>query len=401
MFLLRWLRFFRGTVRFHASGVFLERFLERCIAAGIPLWSLEKGELDLWGETTPAGARRMEKFVSRTGVKLEREAPSGFLPLLCSLRGRLGLAAALILFFGFQLVMGQYIWNIEISGLETIPEPLLREQLASLGLDYGAHAGSIDPVDLEYEMMLLNHDLGWIAINLNGSTARVEVDERTAAPEKIDDQANPCNILAAQAGQIISMEVYDGKAAAAVGDGVAQGDILVSGVMTDAKGNTILQHARAKIIARVEEEVRFFVPFEEVQTVYSGQMEKKYSARVLGIQIPLGLPRQIEGRFKKEVVETPLSIGPVELPITYVREYYLLARQQTLCRSEEEALQYGRSELERILRQQYPEGLISSQLRVQTREDGLLFICQVACEKDIAQPAPILVRWPEGTGAPQ
>ena len=63
-------------------------------------------------------------------------------------------------------------------------------------------------------MMMELEDLGWIAVNLRGTTADVHVQERVLPPALLD-RASPCNVVAAQAGQILSMKVYVGQTMAA------------------------------------------------------------------------------------------------------------------------------------------------------------------------------------------
>ena len=81
--------------------------------------------------------------------------------------------------------------------------------------------------------------MAWLAVNLSGSVARVEVKERTLPPTPTDPN-RPSNIRAARDGRIIEFSVYGGEAAVQNGDAVTEGMLLVSGVIEGEKG-TILR----------------------------------------------------------------------------------------------------------------------------------------------------------------
>lgn len=93
----------------------------------------------------------------------------------------------------------------------------------------------LDLREIRQTVLLKLEDLSFIAINIKGSKAYVEVTEATGKPEMVDTDT-PCNLIATKAGVIVRTEITQGFGLVRAGDAVEAGDMLVSGMVFSDKG---------------------------------------------------------------------------------------------------------------------------------------------------------------------
>jgi len=242
--------FVRGQVEVEIDTPFPERFLNLCVRNGIAFWGLCR---------TPGGrlrARMLRKDFLRLrpvmrslagNVRLVRK--SGLPFFLWKFRQRYVLLMGLLACLGVLAWMSGYIWEIELTGLETLPSDVIMNQLEGFGVKTGAPSRSIHAPTVRDEMLLLNDDLVWLTINIHGSRAVVELRERIHMPEFFPANI-PCDIIARRGGLILSATVRQGETLVQPGQTVTQGQTLVSGALTSEGAETRYVHAAADIRAR-------------------------------------------------------------------------------------------------------------------------------------------------------
>lgn len=78
MFIVRFLRFVCGYVRFQVTGVFIERFLNLASRNGINLWDGTKTETQYTGHTLMKHYKKLRPFAKKTGVHMQIEERFGW-----------------------------------------------------------------------------------------------------------------------------------------------------------------------------------------------------------------------------------------------------------------------------------------------------------------------------------
>ncbi|MCI8622509.1 MAG: sporulation protein YqfD [Provencibacterium sp.] len=339
------LRFLKGIVGFTLTGGFIERFLNLCTRAGLPVFNTVRRPDSLSACTTARSYRQMRPIAKRTGVRMRLSYKSGMPFILQRYRKRIGLAAGVLLFALFLGGMSRFIWSIELEGNDTLADQYLLDNLAKCGVYERAYIGSLDTLSAERKMLVLTPEISFIAINLRASTAQVQIKEREMPPEMIDT-GTPCNVVAARTGQIVEMEVYDGSPVVKVGDGVEEGDLIVSGYvegLSVKRGYAV--HARAKAVAEFEEEVRIEVPLREELREPAGKTVTKRSLRLFGLRIPLyftGPPKGPSDQVTRTV--QPVVLG-LRLPVQFTTERYSPVLVETVTLTEEQAREQALGEL--------------------------------------------------------
>jgi len=344
MFILRFLRFLNGYVRFQAQGVFIERFLNLVARDRIPVWDGHKRDGIYTGCVKASSYRRMRRHAKKTGVRLKVVDKEGAPFHRRKYRRRTGLLVGIALFVVFIYVMSGFIWRIEVNGNETLEDSQVIEALERIGVKTGAWRSSIDVRESERLAMLELDELAWIALNIRGSTIYVEISERTEPPVMVDPH-DPCNIVAGQSGQIVSMRVYEGEALLQEGDTVLKGDIIISGITEDRLGQSLYRHALADITARVEPVIRVEVPLHQTQFVETGEQINRRYLQILGLDLPIFLPGDLPKPYRVEQEQNPLTIFGVPFPVSVLREEHILMEEVPVTFTEEQAKSQALEEL--------------------------------------------------------
>ena len=220
-----------GTVEIVVEGFFIERFINICKTENIILWSskMEKGTI-LKARISKNDFKILRHIAKRTSCRVSLEGKSGLPFVMKKYKKRKAFAIALLVIAIFCFVITRFIWNIEISGTESISKEEILSDLAKYGIQEGKLKSKINLDEVKNEMRLSRDDLAWIGIDMEGTNVIVTIVEATKEPEIIDENT-PCNIVADKNGTISKMVVRHGTARVNVGDVVSVGDILVEGVM--------------------------------------------------------------------------------------------------------------------------------------------------------------------------
>lgn len=336
MFIIRFFRYIRGYVHFTVYGGLIERFINLCAQGGIPLWGGRRTAVDYTAYTTASSYKKLRPIAAKSGARLRLSGKRGAPFIRHRYRKRYGLAFGIACFLFFMIVMSNFVWEVQIHGAETVSEQEVMDSLHEHGVKPGAFIHNLDTRMIEMRIMLDVDELSWIAINIQGSIAMVEIKERTMPPETIDD-GTPCNVVAARDGQIIRMEVYEGQAVYRVGDGVAKGDILVSGILTDNKNRTQLKHARATVIARVEETFTARVPLTQQIITPTGEEKSRSYFRIFNADLPLFLFGRSDRMYEIEAEQSTFHLFGMALPFGMRRETLSFVGVETVTYTEEEA----------------------------------------------------------------
>ena len=383
------IRFFRGTVRFSIRDGFLERFINLCAQNRVPIWEGRREGTRYTACTTLSGSRRLPELAQKAGVILEPVRPGGAPVLLHRYRKRTGLFAGAALVAVGLLILGCFIWQVEIQGLQTIPEEEVRAALTELGVRRGALRRDIDAREVERMLMLRLDKAAWVAVNLRGSSAVVEILERVVPPERIDDQV-PHNVVAAKPGFITYLEVYNGQPTVKAGDSVDVGEILVSGIMEDKKGRNRTVHARAKVLAQTQERLQVEVPYLQESQRVRGTAVRRY-LNILSVRIPLFLGDTPAEPWKVERAVREIPLLSSLAPITWSREGYLLLETETKTITSQEAKALAEEQLAALEEREFA-GMTILQRDLTGQELGDRFLLEgvYLCQEDISQEKEIL-----------
>jgi similar to stage IV sporulation protein len=392
MFIIQMLRYIQGYVRFRVTGGFAERFISLCARAGIPIWGVRpRDDYDIEAHTLARNYKRLRPLRRKGGVRMHIEAKVGLPFVVHRYRQRWGILVAAVLFALLLFGLSCFIWRIEIPETEGVSTEEIRAQLSSLGVRVGAWRGSIDPKEAARRMMILNDDIAWIALNILGSTIEVEISPRTQPPDRIHDAKVPTNVVAAHTGQIKYMEVYDGESLLGVGDTVMEGDIIVSGITQDKWGNTMLHHARARVLAWTDETIEVSCPLMAEERVYTEQPMVRRGLLIAEMELPLSLKKP-PALYEEETERAYLRLMgrelPVGLTVRTLRPYTL----KTVRLTQAEARLRAMAELKALEESRFGEMKVVDRMAIgQLESDAFVIRARYTVERDIAEVRQIFM----------
>ena len=390
----------RGQVRLRVRCPYPERVLNVCSARNLAFWDLTWEDAETFTcRISRKDFHLLRQAAEKLDCRLEVVGREGVPYALARLRRRQALAVGSIV-CGMALVIGSFfIWDIQITGNETVPKEAILQALEHNGVTLGRFGMSLDGEDIRNHVLLELPALSWINVNVSGCRAKVEVRERRPAPALLD-RREPCNLVARRDGLVLRVQALGGTAAVLRGMSVTRGQLLISGVEDTAPYGARLTAGLGRVEGRTWYTLTANVPLTEAAKRYTGE-EKRLRSLIFGTRrIKFFSNSSIEGEeYDKIIQRTPLSLLGVPLPVTVVTETYRFYE------TEEAALNTAGVERlgEQILTQQLesmvaPYGTISSTLCTSRQRGNALEVTLAAeCVEEIAQTVPILTEEPGGS----
>lgn len=382
----------RGQLRVRAESAFPERVLNLCGARDLSFWDLE------WESPTAFTCRlsrkdwhtlrRAAKNLDCTLTVVRREGAPYFLGRF---RHRTALMTGLVA-CGLGLFLGSFfIWDFAVEGNETVPTEQILRALEKNGVGLGSFGLGLDGEDIRNHVLLDIPELSWIAVNVSGCRANVQVRERRPVPELVSKR-EPANVVARRAGLVLKVRALDGVACVLPGTSVAEGQLLISGVEdTETVGARVLT-GMGTVTARTWYSLDTAVPLQAEEKQYTGE-EK------LGISLIFGTHRvkffrnsSIEGaEYDKITNRRPWSLLGVPLPVTLVTEQYRFYETVSVEQSPAQAEKAAEAVLTEYLHSLVkPYGTVKSTLcSARQKGDTLLVTLKAECEEQIGESVPI------------
>ena len=296
MLFIRLMRFLRGYICFTASDGFPERFLNLCNQAGVVLWDTKWQKDNMFGCTDRRGYLAMHDCAAPAGVVLKARCKRGLPFFLYEYRKRAGLLIGLVFCIATLAILSSMIWSIEVQGNDTIAEEDILNAMEEQGLRLGVRRQSLDPAAMSEAAQHQLPGVAWMALNLRGSTAVIELREEIEL-QLGTEPTQPQNIVASKSGQIRVFELYAGSPETSIGQAVAAGGLLAGGRIENLDETYRLVGADAYVVARtsvfVESQAR-----RENTTHHVEIQRTQASIQFLSFRLPLGpAPRNFDERL--------------------------------------------------------------------------------------------------------
>ena len=376
-----------ASVRFALEGGFPERFLNEAAARGVSLWDIRQQGIVLTARCKAAQYHRLRPAARAASVRMRVSSRHGLPFVLRPFRKRAGLAVGAVCFIGLLLVLSSRIWTIRVEGNERVGEQAIREVLEPLGVYEGASFAAVDLAQVQLTALEQLPELMWLTVNVQGSTAVIEVKERQPSQPIAAD--GPSNIVATCDGIVTKIDAVTGQAAVKVGDAVTEGTLLISGVM-DSKVGPLLKRAEGVVTARTTRTLTVTVPYDEVIPSRNPDTILRPSLYVLGFRLPLYTSARVEGDFTVQVTDHPLRAYGKALPVGV--EVVRLVAAQTEIRHR--SPQGAKAEAEARLAAQIAAWdktvhVENSSVTVTETDDGITLTAIYDCTEPIGRSVPL------------
>ncbi len=255
----------------------------------------------------------LQEIAARCHMQLNIRRKRSVLGMFRRYRFRVGLAAGILLGAVLLFYQSNVVETIELQGNSTVADSVILSILEEEGVHRGVWIPDMDMLHLERRLRAAVPDLAWVGIRHTGNRLVVEVTEVKHAPELLHERT-PCNIIAAENAQITDVKVYAGHLERLIGDGVAKGDLLVSGMYTNERGLMSYHHAIASVTGIFERETELTEPFTVTETVPTGNVVQQKWLRIFGLKLPLTFQQPDFTESTAEETETAFSFLGMTLP---------------------------------------------------------------------------------------
>lgn len=222
-------KFLSGYVIIMVAGKNSEKFINMCLHNGFKLYKILPAENGHIIHIKRTDFMQIRRVVYKCGVRVKTISKHGFNEFIKSYKYRYGFVISGVLVCIFFLVIPQYIWCVEIDGVYETDTEKITQVLKECGVYNGAPKKDIADLYEIKDAILRNVDeLNWAWLYVEGSKARLRVQEKTPAPP-INDMRTPTDIIATCDGLVRSAVVTRGQRRVNAGMTVTAGQVLVSG----------------------------------------------------------------------------------------------------------------------------------------------------------------------------
>ena len=391
----------RGSVCVRAKSAYPERMLNLCSARGIEFWDVR------WIDDTALSfcvargdLRALRRAAEGCGAEVSIERTAGTPFFFARLRRRHALFAGGILCAALLLVNSLFIWDFEVTGNETVPTETILHALREHGVHRGTFIYSFRSQDICNRVLPELKDLCWVAVNVRGCKAYVQVRERVRAPERVNE-SEPTNVIAAKPGLITKVRALDGEKRVLPGTSVQQGQLLIAGVV-DTGGTekpsvtTRFLAGKGEVWARTWYDLTVRVPLTYEKKVYTGKEKRSHTLIWGENRLKIGAKGSSICNVDCDKIKNQIQwtlFGLFALPVTWETETLLPYELEIAARSRADAEAQGKDVLETYLAALLGETGSVTQRRFSTAVEGdtLVVTLSAECEEQIGKEVPIAV----------
>lgn len=354
--LIKLLNWFQGYLCIRIRGTAPERFINLCCNKKLFIWDLMRVEEDYQFHISAKNYKNLKPIAKKTGMVPRITNKSGFPFLRHRYRKRVGFFFGILICTILIYTMSIYIWNISIlGGSKYTPEAMIKF-LKENDIYTGIRKKKVDCQEIEEEIRLAYHDIGWVSAEIKGTRLIIKITE-TNMPAPAEKAIAPSHMVATKNGIVQKIITRSGTPQVREGDVIKKGDILVSGILT-IKGDfdDILEKrpvvADADIICRTYYDYYEKFPMKYIKKIYTNNKKKGYYVSISEKKLILYNPSNSYLKYDIIVNENTVHVTPsFYLPFRYgtitTREYEDITEQY----AEEEAISIAKNRLKRYFDQ--------------------------------------------------
>ncbi len=220
-----------GIVKVEIQGFFTERYINLCKINNIKIWDVQNiaGGIVRFNIAIK-DFKKLKSITKRTKCKVKILNKKGLYFKLFKYRKRRLVLLLLASFFILCIIANSFVWNIEIIGNNYIDTQRIENALKESGLYVGKNKIGFKSKDVTNNIRVIEPDISWIGIDIEGTKAIVKVVEKTKL-EKDNNLNKIGDIVSDKSGTIVKLVVENGTAIPSVGDYIEEGRILIEGKM--------------------------------------------------------------------------------------------------------------------------------------------------------------------------
>lgn len=274
-----------GYVNIVVEGFFIERFINTCISKKIFFWKTNRMKSTVFSANIGVrNYKEVVKIAKKCQCKIRITNKKGIPFLLNKYRKRKIFVVTLGIIILGIITIFNFIWNIEIKGVDEIKQREIMEFIQNEGIDIGKYKNNIDLQSLINKIRIQRDDIAWVGMEIKGTNLIVDVVEADKKPEIINEDEY-CNVVADKDGIIVKVKAQNGTPAVEEGTTVKKGDILIQGWLEGKHTENRYVHAEGEVMAKVWYSKKEKVYYKQNYENQTGNHEKKYTLNVNNFKI--------------------------------------------------------------------------------------------------------------------
>lgn len=378
--------FLLGSVRISADHGSAAELLNLCMLYSIPYadFKIEAERISLCMRLF--AFRRFKREAALRQIEYRVDAESGIPVILSRYKYRFGIFLGVILSAVMIIMAQSFVWNIEVTGNEKLTTGEVKAILKEHGFGVGSYIKGVETDIIENRILIDSDTISWIAINISGTTASVELREREV-PKSESASLRPANLIAGKSGIVEEVRIYRGNCVVGAGKFVQKGELLVSGLFDSVQTGFRYTRASGEVLARTVEEFYIEIPLEYEEKSYTGEQycDKYLNFFDYSINIYKNSGKKDDFYDKISIVEDCVLPGGVKTPFSVRSEKYLAYETVTAYRTSSEAEELAYFELEsRLAELSENTILIKKTVTPYVREDRFMLHCVLVIIENIA-----------------
>lgn len=274
-----------GYVNIVVEGFFIERFINTCISKKIFFWKTNRMKSTAFSANIGIrNYKEVVKIAKKCQCKIRITNKNGLPFLLNKYRKRKIFVLTLGIIIVGIITIFNFIWNIEINGIDGIKQKEIMEFIQNEGINIGKYKNNIDLQSLINKIRIERDDIAWVGMEIKGTNLIINVAEADKKPEIINEDEY-CNVVADKDGIIVKVKAQNGTPAVEQGTTVKKGDILIQGWLEGKHTENRYVHAEGEIIAKVWYSEKEKVYYKQTYENQTGNHEKKYALNINNFKI--------------------------------------------------------------------------------------------------------------------
>lgn len=338
-----------GYLTCELRGASSERFMNLCRHRGIYLWDICPHDDMFVFKITVKDFKQLRQIVKKSKMKVSIKKRYGLPFLILKNKKHKMFFCGIILCIVILYILSLFLWDIEITGNSYYTDTTIVKFLEELDIKIGTSKKSISPADLEEELRLKYNNISWVSAQIIGTKLFINLEEispKESAAEEAEAEAAYYDLIASNDGIITAMITRTGTPVVHIGDTVAKGEVLVSGMVKiyndDATERlTKLVKADADIYAQTTYEYKEKYSLTYIKRNYTGNTTKSYSFHLFSHRIELPYSNNSYDKYDTSSITNKYRLTtnfylPFSSEVTINQEYI------------EEEYQYTQEEISKI-----------------------------------------------------
>lgn len=364
-----------GIVTVQVEGFFTERFINLCKINNVKIWDIRnivKGIVRF--KMNVSDFKKLRMIARKTKCKVTIKKKEGLYFLLFKYRNR-KLAFILVgMVIFFSIAFSTFIWNINVEGNIAISEEEIIDNLKNSGIYIGKSKLGLDKKDVTNNLRVNMQDLSWVGLEIDGTTAKVKVVEKTKLDDKHIQNNRMGDIVANKTGVITRIVSENGTAMLNEGSYVENGSVLIEGMIYSKFMEPT--PVTAKGIVRINSEYLkdFEYKYEDITKDYTGKT--RYTIG-LGINSNENILNYLNKSKKYDINRSSKTLNLFGLQLSFDLYKCVEYVDKTEIKTREEILEQSKKDIEEYLNSEILKNISAATLvEIKTEyidtEDGIV-----------------------------